>query len=201
MRTPSPWAGRAVGDDRHQALRVPGASRRRRSTGQDGGSGISSAGEQVGAALQGIPLSVRARRWSAWSLLRSRRPLDAIRHRSRAPAHRRRGAARAAGGAAALAPWLNRYVPWRVARWRRLNAAARSSGGARSRLASRRGSRCRPHPGLARAASPRVRRAARVHARSIRRLGRRAPRPAGAGRARSGRPPLGDAPPADLYAR
>jgi hypothetical protein len=27
--------------------------------------------------------------------------------------------------AVALAPWLNRYLPWRVARWRRLNAAAR----------------------------------------------------------------------------
>ena len=27
--------------------------------------------------------------------------------------------------ALALTPWLNRYLPWRVARWRRLNAAAR----------------------------------------------------------------------------
>lgn len=27
--------------------------------------------------------------------------------------------------ALALSPWLNRYIPWRIARWRRLNAAAR----------------------------------------------------------------------------
>ncbi|HEX2222355.1 MAG TPA: hypothetical protein VHK06_07500 [Candidatus Limnocylindria bacterium] len=27
--------------------------------------------------------------------------------------------------ALALTPWLNRYLPWRIARWRRLNAAAR----------------------------------------------------------------------------
>jgi hypothetical protein len=28
--------------------------------------------------------------------------------------------------AVALVPWLNRYVPWRIARWRRLNAGARA---------------------------------------------------------------------------
>jgi hypothetical protein len=27
--------------------------------------------------------------------------------------------------AVAVIPWLNRYLPWRIARWRRLNAAAR----------------------------------------------------------------------------
>jgi hypothetical protein len=93
---------------------------------RDGGSGISSAGEQVGAALQGIPLVGEG-------------AADGV-----------RGAFSGAGDplmqfgtdlerlliviaallgllvvAAALAPWLNRYLPWRVARWRRLNAAAR----------------------------------------------------------------------------
>ena len=93
---------------------------------RDGGSGISNAGEQVGAALQGIPLV------------------------GEGAAEGVRGAFSGAGDplvqfgtdlerlliviaallgllvvAAALAPWLNRYLPWRVARWRRLNAAAR----------------------------------------------------------------------------
>lgn len=93
---------------------------------RDGGSGITSAGEQVGAALQGIPLVGEG-------------AADGV-----------RGAFSGAGDplmqfgtdlerlliviaallgllvvAVALAPWLNRYLPWRVARWRRLNAAAR----------------------------------------------------------------------------
>lgn len=93
---------------------------------RDGGRGITSAGEQVGAAFQGIPLV------------------------GEGAAEGVRGAFSGAGGplmqfgtdlerllivvaallgllvvAVALAPWLNRYLPWRVARWRRLNAANR----------------------------------------------------------------------------
>ena len=93
---------------------------------RDGGSGITNAGVQVGAALQGIPLIGEG-------------AADGV-----------RGAFSGAGDplmqfgtdlerllivvaallgllvvAVALAPWLNRYLPWRVARWRRLNAAAR----------------------------------------------------------------------------
>jgi hypothetical protein len=93
---------------------------------RDGGSGITNAGVQVGAALQGIPLV------------------------GEGAAEGVRGAFSGAGDplmqfgtdlerllivvaallglllvASALAPWLNRYLPWRVARWRRLNAAAR----------------------------------------------------------------------------
>lgn len=93
---------------------------------RDGGHGITIAGEQVGAALQGIPLVGEG-------------AADGV-----------RGAFSGAGDplmqfgtdlerllivvaallgllvvAVALAPWLNRYLPWRVARWRRLNAAAR----------------------------------------------------------------------------
>jgi hypothetical protein len=33
--------------------------------------------------------------------------------------------------AAAVVPWLNRYLPWRVAKWRRINAASRAIRGAR----------------------------------------------------------------------
>ena len=93
---------------------------------RDGGSGITNAGVQVGAALQGIPLVGEG-------------AADGV-----------RGAFSGAGDplmqfgtdlerllivvaallgllvvVVALAPWLNRYLPWRVARWRRLNAAAR----------------------------------------------------------------------------
>lgn len=93
---------------------------------RDGGSGITNAGVQVGAALQGIPLV------------------------GEGAAEGVRGAFSGAGDplvqfgtdlerllivvaallgllvvAVALAPWLNRYIPWRVARWRRLNAATR----------------------------------------------------------------------------
>ena len=93
---------------------------------RDGASGITNAGEQVGAALQGIPLVGEG-------------AADGV-----------RGAFSGAGNplmqfgtdlerllivvaallgllvmAVALVPWLNRYLPWRVAHWRRLNAAAR----------------------------------------------------------------------------
>ena len=155
---------------------------------RDGGSGITNAGVQVGAALQGIPLVGEG-------------AADGV-----------RGAFSGAGDplmqfgtdlerllivvaallgllvvAVALAPWLNRYLPWRVARWRRLNAAARviRRHACREGRAAR-GCGARAHPGLARAPSARVRRASRVHPGPVRRLGRRAPRPAGAGGARPG---------------
>jgi hypothetical protein len=35
--------------------------------------------------------------------------------------------------AAAVVPWLNRYLPWRIAKWRRLNAASRAIRGTRRR--------------------------------------------------------------------
>ena len=91
---------------------------------RDGGSGITGAGESVGQALEGIPLV------------------------GEGAASGVRGAFAGAGDplvqfgtdlerllitiaallglmlvAIALVPWLNRYLPWRVARWRRLNAA------------------------------------------------------------------------------
>jgi hypothetical protein len=35
--------------------------------------------------------------------------------------------------AVAIIPWLNRFLPWRIARWRRLNAASRVVRGSRRR--------------------------------------------------------------------
>jgi hypothetical protein len=93
---------------------------------RDGGSGLTDAGERVGAALQGIPLvgegaadGVRGAFSGAGDpLMRFGTDLERLLI-----------LVAALLGllvvAAALAPWLNRYLPWRVARWRRLNAAAR----------------------------------------------------------------------------
>jgi hypothetical protein len=97
-----------------------------------GGSGLTDAGESIGSAIEGVPLI-------------GENAADGIR------------AAFAAAGqplvvfggdlerilitisavlglllvAVAVVPWLNRYLPWRVARWRRLNAASRAVRGAR----------------------------------------------------------------------
>ncbi len=93
---------------------------------RDGGSGLTDAGERVSTALQGIPLvgegaadGVRGAFSGAGDpLIRFGTDLERLLI-----------LVAALLGllvvAAALAPWLNRYLPWRVARWRRLNAAAR----------------------------------------------------------------------------
>jgi len=99
---------------------------------RDGGIGITGAGESIGTALEGVPLV------------------------GEGVANGIRGAFAAAGDpivefgsdlerlliivaallgtllvAVAIVPWLNRYLPWRIARWRRLNAAARVIRGCR----------------------------------------------------------------------
>ena len=99
---------------------------------RDGGNGITGAGESIGSALEGIPLIGKG-------------AADGI-----------RGAFAAAGDpivefgsdlerlliivaallgtllvAVAIVPWLNRYLPWRIARLRRLNAAVRVIRGGR----------------------------------------------------------------------
>lgn len=93
---------------------------------RDGGSGITNAGQEVGAALQGIPLvgegaadGVRGAFSGAGDpLVQFGTDLERLLI-----------AVAALLGmlvvAVALVPWLNRYLPWRIARWRRLNAAAR----------------------------------------------------------------------------
>jgi hypothetical protein len=99
---------------------------------RDGGVGIRGAGESIGSALEGVPLV------------------------GEGAANGIRGAFAAAGDpiiefggdlerlliivaallgtllvAVAIVPWLNRYLPWRIARWRRLNAAVRVIRGGR----------------------------------------------------------------------
>lgn len=93
---------------------------------RDGGSGITDAGDRVGAALEGIPLvgegaaeGVRGAFSGAGDpLIRFGTDLERLLI-----------LVAALLGllvvSVALVPWLNRYLPWRVARWRRLNAAAR----------------------------------------------------------------------------
>jgi hypothetical protein len=101
---------------------------------RDGGTGITDAGETIGSAIDGVPLIGEG-------------AADGI-----------RGALAAAGEplivfgtdlerliiiiaavlgallvAVAIVPWLNRYLPWRIARWRRLNAASRVIRGSKHR--------------------------------------------------------------------
>lgn len=101
----------------------------------DGGTGITDAGESIGSALEGVPLvgegaadGVRGALAAAGEPLivfgtDLERVLIII--------------AAVLGGllvAVAIIPWLNRYLPWRIARWRRLNAASRVIRGTRRRV-------------------------------------------------------------------
>jgi hypothetical protein len=99
---------------------------------REGGQGITGAGETIGSAIEGVPLIGEG-------------AADGV-----------RGALAGAGAplitfgtdlerllivisallgllvvAVAVVPWLNRYLPWRVAKWRRLNAASRAIRGPR----------------------------------------------------------------------
>jgi hypothetical protein len=103
---------------------------------RDGGVGITGAGQQIGSALEQVPLIGEG-------------AADGV-----------RGAFAGAGlplisfgtdlerlliivsaligllvVAVAVVPWLNRYLPWRVAKWRRINAASRAIRGRRGRRA------------------------------------------------------------------
>jgi hypothetical protein len=93
---------------------------------RDGGNRISDAGQTIGSAIQGVPLvGDGAAEGIRNALLSAGEPLVAF------------GTdlerlliivAALLGGllvAVAVIPWLNRYLPWRIARWRRLNAASR----------------------------------------------------------------------------
>ena len=99
-----------------------------------GGAEITSAGESIGSALEEVPLvgegaadGVRGALAAAGEPLivfgtDLERLLIII--------------AAVLGGllvAVAIIPWLNRFLPWRIARWRRLNAASRVIRGSRRR--------------------------------------------------------------------
>jgi hypothetical protein len=93
---------------------------------RDGGEGIAGAGESIGSAVEVVPLigpgaadGIRGAMSAAGEPLITfggdlERLLVIV--------------AALLGGLlilVAVIPWLNRYLPWRIARWRRLNAAAR----------------------------------------------------------------------------
>jgi hypothetical protein len=101
---------------------------------RSGGERITDAGETIGSAVQGVPLigqgaadGIRGALSSAGEPLivfgtDLERLLIII--------------AAVLGGllvAVAIVPWLNRYLPWRIARFRRLNAASRVIRGTRRR--------------------------------------------------------------------
>ena len=92
----------------------------------DSGTGLRGVGERLGGALQGIPLvgqgvadGVRTGFSDVASpMIRFGGDLE----------HLLTFIAALLGmllAAAAIVPWMNRYLPWRVAAWRRLNAGAR----------------------------------------------------------------------------
>jgi hypothetical protein len=94
---------------------------------RDGGTGIDDAGARVGGALEGLPLVGQgmaagvegAFDAAAQPIIRFGTDLERLLI-----------IIAALLGlivvAIALIPWLNRYLPWRVARWRRLNAGVRA---------------------------------------------------------------------------
>ena len=99
---------------------------------RDGGAQITSAGESIGSALEGVPLiGEGAADGVRGALASAGQPLITFGtdlERLLVLVSALLGALLVA---VAIIPWLNRYVPWRVARWRRLNAGARAIRGPR----------------------------------------------------------------------
>jgi hypothetical protein len=101
---------------------------------REGGAGITDAGETIGSALQGIPLvGEGAAAGVRGALAGAGAPLITF----GTDLERLLIMVSALLGlllvAAAVVPWLNRYLPWRIAKWRRLNAASRAIRGTRRR--------------------------------------------------------------------
>jgi hypothetical protein len=101
---------------------------------REGGVGITDAGVTLGAALQGIPLvGEGAAAGVRGALAGAGAPLITF----GTDLERLLIMVSALLGlllvAAAVVPWLNRYLPWRIAKWRRLNAASRAIRGTRRR--------------------------------------------------------------------
>jgi hypothetical protein len=101
---------------------------------REGGVGITDAGVTLGSALQGIPLvGEGAAAGVRGALAGAGAPLITF----GTDLERLLIMVSALLGlllvAAAVVPWLNRYLPWRIAKWRRLNAASRAIRGTRRR--------------------------------------------------------------------
>jgi hypothetical protein len=99
---------------------------------RDGGSRITGAGESIGSALERVPLiGEGAADGVRGALASAGEPLVTF----GTDLERLLMVVSALLGvlliAVAVVPWLSRYVPWRIARWRRLNAGARAVRGPR----------------------------------------------------------------------
>ena len=101
---------------------------------REGGAGITSAGETIGSALEGLPLvGEGAASGVRGALAGAGDPLITF----GTDLERLLLVISALLGlllvATAVVPWLNRYLPWRLAKWRRLNAAATAIHGSRQK--------------------------------------------------------------------
>jgi len=99
---------------------------------REGGIGITDAGERLGSALEGVPLiGEGAAAGVRGALAGAGAPFIAF----GTDLERLLLVISALLGlllvAAAVVPWLNRYLPWRIGKWRRLNAAVRAIRGSR----------------------------------------------------------------------
>lgn len=99
---------------------------------REGGAGITRAGETIGSAFEGVPLiGEGAAAGVRGALAGAGDPLIIF----GTDLERLLLVISALLGlllvAAATVPWLNRYLPWRIAKWRRLNAASRAIRGSR----------------------------------------------------------------------
>ena len=99
---------------------------------REGGHGITGAGETIGSALEGVPLiGEGAAEGVRGALAGAGAPLVTF----GTDLERLLIVVSALLGlllvAVAVVPWLNRYLPWRIAKWRRLNAASRAIRGPR----------------------------------------------------------------------
>lgn len=99
---------------------------------REGGQSITSAGETIGSALERVPLvGEGAAAGVRGALAGAGAPLITF----GTDLERLLLILSALLGlllvAVAVVPWLNRYLPWRLAKWRRLNAASRAIRGSR----------------------------------------------------------------------
>lgn len=97
---------------------------------REGGTGITNAGETIGSAIEQVPLiGEGAAAGVRGALAGAGEPLVAF----GTDLEQLLIIVSALLGlllvAAAVVPWLNRYLPWRIAKWRRINAASRAIRG------------------------------------------------------------------------
>jgi hypothetical protein len=101
---------------------------------REGGLGITGAGESIGSALERVPLiGEGAAAGVRGALAGAGAPLITFGTDLERLLIIVSGLIGLLVVAVAVIPWLNRYLPWRIAKWRRLNAASRAIRGTRRR--------------------------------------------------------------------